>query len=172
MTPKYVGFFPFHRGIMWPSLVKIRFTELKLLCGNLCGRPPTIPNHIMRPVSRRAHKNQNKIPPSPPPTHNNTNSLRLIEPIIKASQISFMKIFGWLFPIDHLLIQRWIQTFWKEGGCYNFCSKSSWLLNKNFRPAKLITYMVYTMYIGIYTKNNIPTQVSLCTRYPVSHVQW
>jgi hypothetical protein len=26
-------FFPFHRGIMWPSLVKIRYTELKL-CGN------------------------------------------------------------------------------------------------------------------------------------------
>jgi hypothetical protein len=23
MTPKYIGFFPFHRGIMWPSLVKI-----------------------------------------------------------------------------------------------------------------------------------------------------
>jgi hypothetical protein len=41
------GFFPFHRGIMWPSMVKIRYTELKLLCGNLCGRPPTIPNHII-----------------------------------------------------------------------------------------------------------------------------
>ena len=40
MTPKYIGFFPFHRGIMWPSLVKIRYTELKLLCGNLCGCPP------------------------------------------------------------------------------------------------------------------------------------
>jgi len=40
MTPKYIGFFPFHRGIMWPSLVKIQYTELKLLCGNLCGRPP------------------------------------------------------------------------------------------------------------------------------------
>jgi hypothetical protein len=25
------------RGIMWPSLVKIRYTELKLLCRNLCG---------------------------------------------------------------------------------------------------------------------------------------
>ena len=46
MTPKYIGIFPFHRGIMWPSLVKIRYTELKLLCGNLCGRPPAIPNHI------------------------------------------------------------------------------------------------------------------------------
>jgi hypothetical protein len=30
----------FHRGIMWPSLVKIQYTELKLSCGNLCGRPP------------------------------------------------------------------------------------------------------------------------------------
>ena len=58
MTPKYIGFFPLHRGIMWPSLVEIRYTELKLLCGNLCGRPPAIPNHIIRPVSRRAHKNQ------------------------------------------------------------------------------------------------------------------
>ena len=56
MTPKYIGFFPFHRGIMWPSLVKIWYTELKLLCGNLCGRPPAIPNHIIRTVSRRAYK--------------------------------------------------------------------------------------------------------------------
>jgi hypothetical protein len=34
MTPKYIGFFPFHRGIMWPSLVKIQYTELKLSCRN------------------------------------------------------------------------------------------------------------------------------------------
>ena len=34
MTPKLIGFFPFHRGIMWPSLVKIQYTELKLSCGN------------------------------------------------------------------------------------------------------------------------------------------
>jgi hypothetical protein len=35
---------------MWPSLVKIRYTELKISCGNLCGRPPpAIPNHIIRP---------------------------------------------------------------------------------------------------------------------------
>ena len=40
MTPKLIRFFPFHRGIMWSRLVKIRLTELKLLCGNLCGRPP------------------------------------------------------------------------------------------------------------------------------------
>jgi hypothetical protein len=33
MTPKYVGFFLFHRRIMWPSLVNIQYTELKL-CGN------------------------------------------------------------------------------------------------------------------------------------------
>ena len=26
--------FPFYRGIMWPSLVKIQYTELKVLCGN------------------------------------------------------------------------------------------------------------------------------------------
>jgi hypothetical protein len=36
MTPKYIGFFPFHRGIMWPSLIKIRYTELKLLCAETC----------------------------------------------------------------------------------------------------------------------------------------
>ena len=38
MTPKYIGFYPIHRAIMWPSLVKIRYKELKLLSGNLCGR--------------------------------------------------------------------------------------------------------------------------------------
>ena len=27
MTPKYIGFFPFHRAIMWSSLVKIQYTE-------------------------------------------------------------------------------------------------------------------------------------------------
>jgi len=32
--PKINRVFPFHRGIMWPSLVKIQYTELKLLCGN------------------------------------------------------------------------------------------------------------------------------------------
>ena len=42
MTPKYIGFFPFHRGIMWPSLVKIRYTELKLSCGN----DPVVKNSI------------------------------------------------------------------------------------------------------------------------------
>ena len=45
---------------MWPSLVKIQYTELKLLCGNLCGRPPAISNHIIRPFSRRAYKKQAK----------------------------------------------------------------------------------------------------------------
>jgi hypothetical protein len=34
MTPKQIGFFPFHRGIIWPSLWKIQYTELKLSCGN------------------------------------------------------------------------------------------------------------------------------------------
>ena len=117
MTPKYIGFFPFHREIMWSSLVKIQYKELKLSCGNdpvvnnsiysygdldlwpndpkinrflpllqenhvvmfgkdpMYGtkvivrkpvwtsarppparRPPAIPNHIIRPVSRRAYK--------------------------------------------------------------------------------------------------------------------
>jgi hypothetical protein len=34
MILKWIGFFPFHRGIMWSSLVKIQYTELKLSCGN------------------------------------------------------------------------------------------------------------------------------------------
>jgi hypothetical protein len=34
MTPKSIGFFPFHRGNMWPNLVKIQYTELKLLSRN------------------------------------------------------------------------------------------------------------------------------------------
>jgi hypothetical protein len=42
MTPKYIWFFPFHRGIMWPSLLKIRYTELKLSCGN----DPVVKNSI------------------------------------------------------------------------------------------------------------------------------
>ena len=29
----------------------------KLLCGNLCGRLSATPNHIIRPVSKRAYKN-------------------------------------------------------------------------------------------------------------------
>ena len=41
MTPKYIGFFPFHRGIMWSSLVKIQYTELKL-----CGNDPVVKNSI------------------------------------------------------------------------------------------------------------------------------
>jgi hypothetical protein len=49
MTPPKIGFFPFQRGIMWPSLAKIWYTELKLLCRNLCGRPSVILNHIIRP---------------------------------------------------------------------------------------------------------------------------
>jgi hypothetical protein len=36
------GFFPFHRGIMWSSLVKIQYTELKLSCGN----GPVVKNYI------------------------------------------------------------------------------------------------------------------------------
>ena len=42
MTPKYIGFFPFHRAIMWSSLVKIQYTELKLSCGN----NPVVKNSI------------------------------------------------------------------------------------------------------------------------------
>ena len=42
ITPKQIGFFPFHRGIMWPSLVNIQYTELKLSCRN----DPVIKNYI------------------------------------------------------------------------------------------------------------------------------
>jgi hypothetical protein len=42
MTPIYIGFFPFHRGIMWSCLVKIQHTELKLSCGN----DPVVKNFI------------------------------------------------------------------------------------------------------------------------------
>jgi hypothetical protein len=42
MTPKYIGVSPFHRGIMWSSLVKIQYTELKLSCGN----GPVVKNYI------------------------------------------------------------------------------------------------------------------------------
>jgi hypothetical protein len=42
MTPKYICFFPFHRGIMWSRLVKIQYTELKLSCGN----DPIVKNYI------------------------------------------------------------------------------------------------------------------------------
>jgi hypothetical protein len=33
---------PFHRAIMWSSLVKIQYTELKLSCGN----DPVVKNYI------------------------------------------------------------------------------------------------------------------------------
>jgi hypothetical protein len=112
--PIWIGFFPFHRAIMWSSLVKIQYTELKLSCENdpvvknyiysngdldlwpndpkinrvlplsqgnhvakfgkdpiyrtkvivrkpvwtPPARPPAIPNHIIRPVSRRAYKKE------------------------------------------------------------------------------------------------------------------
>jgi hypothetical protein len=42
MTRKSTGFFHFHRGIMWSSLVKIQYTELKLSCGN----DPVVNNSI------------------------------------------------------------------------------------------------------------------------------
>ena len=42
MTPKYIGFFPFHSAIIWSSLVKIQYTELKLSCGN----DPVVKNYI------------------------------------------------------------------------------------------------------------------------------
>ena len=45
MTPKKIGFFPFNRGIMWPSLVKgVQYTELKLSC----GYDPVVKNSIYR----------------------------------------------------------------------------------------------------------------------------
>ena len=40
-NPKINRFFPFYRGIMWPSLVKIQYTELKL-----CGNDPVVNNYI------------------------------------------------------------------------------------------------------------------------------
>ena len=40
--PKIKGFFPIYRGIMWPSLLKIQYTELKLSCGN----DPVVKNSI------------------------------------------------------------------------------------------------------------------------------
>jgi hypothetical protein len=42
MTQQKIGFFPFHRGIRWPSLVKIQYTELMLSCGN----DPVVKNYI------------------------------------------------------------------------------------------------------------------------------
>jgi hypothetical protein len=42
MTPNKIGFFPFHRGIMCPSLVKTQYPELKLSCGN----DPVVRNSI------------------------------------------------------------------------------------------------------------------------------
>jgi hypothetical protein len=43
MTPKCIGIFPFHRGIMWPSLLKIQYIELKLSCGN----DPVVKNYTI-----------------------------------------------------------------------------------------------------------------------------
>ena len=40
--PIWIGFFPFHRAIMWSSLVKIQYTELKLSCEN----DPVVKNYI------------------------------------------------------------------------------------------------------------------------------
>jgi hypothetical protein len=42
MIPTYIGFFPFHRAIVWSSLIKIQYTELKLSCGN----DPVVKNTI------------------------------------------------------------------------------------------------------------------------------
>jgi hypothetical protein len=42
MTPKLIGFFPFHGAIIWSRLVKIQYTELKLSCGN----DPVVKNYI------------------------------------------------------------------------------------------------------------------------------
>ena len=40
--PKINRIFPFHRGIVLPSLFKIQYTELKLSCGN----DPVVKNYI------------------------------------------------------------------------------------------------------------------------------
>jgi hypothetical protein len=42
ITPKYIGFFPFHRGIVCPGLVKIKYIEIQLSCGN----DPVVKNYI------------------------------------------------------------------------------------------------------------------------------
>jgi hypothetical protein len=41
-VPGEIGLFPFHRAIMWSSLVKIQNIELKLSCGN----DPVVKNYI------------------------------------------------------------------------------------------------------------------------------
>ena len=40
--PKINKVLPLPQGIMWPSLLKIQYTELKLLCGN----DPVVKNYI------------------------------------------------------------------------------------------------------------------------------
>jgi hypothetical protein len=42
MTPKYIGFFIVHKGIMCLGLFKIKYTEIKLSCGN----DPVVRNYI------------------------------------------------------------------------------------------------------------------------------
>ena len=56
-VPKVNMIFPFHGGIMWPSLVKIRYKELKLLCENLCGYPPA----ARHPTPTTCHTQSNNM---------------------------------------------------------------------------------------------------------------
>ena len=66
--PKINMFFPFHRGIMWPSLLKIQYTELKLSCGN----DPVVKNSIYSNSDLDLWPNDpkiNKILPLPQSNH-------------------------------------------------------------------------------------------------------
>jgi hypothetical protein len=55
--PNINGFFPFYKGIMWPSLVKIQYTELKLSCGN----NPVVKNYIYSNSDLNLWSNDPKI---------------------------------------------------------------------------------------------------------------
>ena len=56
MTPNINRVLPFHRGIMWSSLVKIQYTELKL-----CGNDPVVKNSIYSNGDLDLHPNDPKI---------------------------------------------------------------------------------------------------------------
>jgi hypothetical protein len=77
MTPTYIGFFPFHRGIMWSSLVKIQYTEQKLSCGN----DPVVKNYIYSNSDLDLCPNDpkiNRILPLPQDNHVETTLLSKI----------------------------------------------------------------------------------------------
>ena len=57
MTPKLIGLFSFHREIMWSSLEKIQYTELKFSCGN----DPVVKNSIYSKSDLDLWPNDHKI---------------------------------------------------------------------------------------------------------------